>query len=88
MERDKRQLVQLNDRQFEKCIAGTISQNRTSIMKPSQLAKMTPDDPRLVIKSPNSWHFSTLFTTFWSDFSSQKVSVFSFILLIKYRKVS
>ena len=57
MKRDKKQLVKLNDRQFEMCIAGTISQNRTSIMKPSQLAKMKADDPRLVI---NFFHIRKL----------------------------
>ena len=47
---DKNLLMELNNRQFEKCIAGTISQNRTTIMKPSLVARMEPDDPRNIIK--------------------------------------
>ena len=47
----KEKLIAMNNELYDYCVEEIISINRTDLMKKASLAKLSPDDPRLILLS-------------------------------------
>ena len=45
----KEKLIAMNNELYDYCVEEIVSINRTDLMKKASLAKLSPDDPRLIL---------------------------------------